>query len=769
MAFPLPAPGRDVFRRLVESVLKSPRAVITVWLLALVAAAPFAWRLHHLAVGGSEAIRGSEAHAVMTTVDAAFGRGFSQLIPVVLTHDRLASTDPEFARRVADLSARLVANTGVRAVLHPWNAGMSGLVGRDGKSVLLLVQPDATTLAEAEAFSTPLRALLTADKLPAGFTAVVTGMSSTYHDLNHRSATDLLHAEMVGIPLTLLVLLFAFRTPYAAGLALAVAGAAVVLSSAVLAVLSGWLPASVLAQNVVTMIGLGAGTDYALFLLSHYREESAANPGQAAIVRSFESCAPAVVIAGLAVAGGFAALFLVNARFVHSLALGGIAVIAVAVLATLTLLPAMLSVVGDRIVGRRPSRAATTGRWAQWASFVMGRPWRFLALAATGSAALAWPAMKTRAWSIGPTDLPADTEARAGFEVLARNFEAGWMGPLIVTLRCAEPDGLWTPGNQRAALAIGHTLASDARIAHVLGFPRLLESLGPTQEQVRQTSLLPAAALDAARLAISPDGRTALILAVPRQSPAAREAIELVDTLRRRSWPEADASDLAVKVGGGAALIRDFDAEMFASVGRVMAAVLLLTFIILLVYFRSIAVPLKAIAANLISVFAAYGFLVLVFQEGIGAGVLGITPPGGLNSFVVLMLFTILFGLSMDYEIFLLSRMRDEFAATGDNTGAVAAGLAGTAGIITSAAAIMVCLFGSFGFFGLTASRQFGLGLAFAVAFDATVVRLLIVPATMRLLGAWNWWLPGRPARDPFAPKTSHWGRGRNTAQPTPR
>jgi RND superfamily putative drug exporter len=153
-------------------------------------------------------------------------------------------------------------------------------------------------------------------------------------------------------------------------------------------------------------------------------------------------------------------------------------------------------------------------------------------------------------------------------------------------------------------------------------------------------------------------------------------------------------------------------------------------------------VPIKAIAANLLSVVAAYGFLVLLFQDGMGARWLGITPPGGLNSFVVLMLFTILFGLSMDYEIFLLSRMRDEFRKSGDNAGSVAAGLSGTAGLISSAAAVMVCLFGSFGFFGLTASRQFGLGLAFAVAFDATVIRLLIVPAAMRLLGRWNWWMP---------------------------
>ena len=174
-----------------------------------------------------------------------------------------------------------------------------------------------------------------------------------------------------------------------------------------------------------------------------------------------------------------------------------------------------------------------------------------------------------------------------------------------------------------------------------------------------------------------------------------------------------------------------------------MLAVIAVTFVLLFLFLRSVTVPIKAIVANLLSVFAAYGFLVVVFQWGVGASLIGIEPPGGLNAFVVLMLFTILFGLSMDYEIFLLSRMRDEYRRTRDNAASVAAGLSGTAAVITGAAAVMVCLFGSFGFFGLTASREFGLGLAFAVAFDATVVRLLLVPATMRLLGRWNWWAPG--------------------------
>jgi RND superfamily putative drug exporter len=189
-------------------------------------------------------------------------------------------------------------------------------------------------------------------------------------------------------------------------------------------------------------------------------------------------------------------------------------------------------------------------------------------------------------------------------------------------------------------------------------------------------------------------------------------------------------------------MIVDFDAELFGSLWRIVPAVLAVTFMVLLIAFRSVLIPAKAVLTNLVSVLAAYGFLVLVFQQGAGAALLHIDPPGGLNSMVVLMLFTILFGLSMDYEVFLLRQIEHEYRRSGDNRTAVAAGLARSAGLITSAAAIMVCLFGSFGFTQLTATREFGLGLAFAVALDATLIRLVLVPAMMELFGVANWWWP---------------------------
>lgn len=718
--------------------------MLGVWVVALAAATAGALRLARVAQGGSEAIRGSESHRVMQALDSVFGPGASLATPVVVTSDSEATSDARFESAVTAIVARLKADSVVRDVTHFWNTDALELLGRDDRSALLLVRPNTETLAASEAATERIRARI-AEATPPGFSAQVTGMSAMFHDLNRRSAVDLLRAELVGIPLTLIVLLIVFRTPVAAGLALAVAIAAVTLSSGFLYAANAWLPVSVLAQNVVTMIGLGAGTDYALFVLSHHREtRTETGEASAAIVQAIERAGPAVLVSGLAVACGFASLFLVRARFVHSLALGGVAVVLLCLAATFTLLPALMQLAGTRVTRQTSPRAAgeMENAWTRWANVVMRRPLLFLGLAIAISAAFAWPATRARAWTFGARDLPRDVESRAGFETLSSTFEPGWAAPSVLLITANRSDGLWEADAQRAGRALASELRNDPRVAEVLGWPRLLEALGTAGVSARTTDSLPEILSAPAKDVVSADGRVAAVPIVLRVAPESPEARDFVLTMRQRQWPALQAAGLSVQTGGGSALLLDFDTEMFRSVRRVMLAVIVVTFVLLLAFFRSAVVPVKAIAANLLSVVAAYGFLVLVFQDGIGASLLGITPPGGLNSFVVLMLFTILFGLSMDYEIFLLSQIRSEFVRTGHETESVASGLAGTAAVITGAAAVMVCLFGSFGFFGLTASREFGLGLAFAVAFDATVVRLLIVPATMRLMGRRNWW-PG--------------------------
>ncbi len=288
------------------------------------------------------------------------------------------------------------------------------------------------------------------------------------------------------------------------------------------------------------------------------------------------------------------------------------------------------------------------------------------------------------------------------------------MAPVTLLVRAEGPEGLRAPQAQAAIGALAERFGADERIALVRTMP-------------------------------APDGRNAIVMLVPRAAPESDEAIGLVRELRAADLRSAQAAGIDIGVGGFTAAVLDFDQELFGSLRRVVPLVLLVTFLVLVVAFRSIVVPLKAIVMNLLSVLAAYGFLVLVFQYGVGAELIGLEPPGGLNSFIVVMLFTILFGLSMDYEVFLLSSIREEWLRTGDDREAVSLGLARTGGLITSAALIMVVLFASFGFTRLVATREFGLGLAFAVALDATLIRVVLAPILMGLMGRANWWLPRLP------------------------
>lgn len=700
-------------RALIRFALRRPKSVILIWVLVVAAAAPFASRLAGVLRGSTDTVPGSPSELAARDLDRSFGRGSAFVFPAVLTSS-FTTSDPRFAAAATNLG-RVLDSAGVTAApaRHYWNTGDRKLLGRDGHSALVLITTRAETFFDAESAVSRIRSAAATATAGSGFEVKVTGMVSLFHDLDDNASEDLMRAERVGIPLTLVVLLLVFGAPIAAGLPLVLALGTIAVTLAVLYFLSRVMPVSVFAQNAVTMVGLGIGVDYALFLVSRYREELArgAPPKSAAETASVQA-GHVVVVSGLAVATGFLALFMVHIRFLHTLALGGVAVVVTSLLITLTLLPALLCLIGHRVNWPRQKSRSSAGariQWARWARETMRHPWRYLVPTLVLLGILVAPTLKLKAWNMGARDLAPDMEARQGYELLERNFAAGWMGPIALLVR-AEGDGTLRTTERQSAIAA------------------IYSRLAPSQ---------------AASMAVtSPDGRTALLLLVPHSAPESNDAMKLVRALRTDSWTDARRAGLGVQVGGFSASILDFDSELFWSLKRVIPVVLAITLIALVFAFRSIVVPVKAITLNLISVLAAYGFLVYVFQEGVGAGVIGLVPPGGLNSFIVLMLFTILFGLSMDYEVFLLGRIREEYQRSGDNATSVVNGLSQTGGLITSAALIMVVLFGSFGFTRLTATREFGLGLAFAVALDATVIRVVLVPVLMGLLGRANWWFP---------------------------
>jgi RND superfamily putative drug exporter len=718
---------------------------IAAWLVMLLAAAALALQVSHVLRGGSDAVPGSESvEAVDRAVAAGIPAGTFYPFVAVLHSDREVVEEAQFAAVGQELAAALLQRGGATAVLSPWSTGDTRLVGRGRHSALLLIRTRAATFSEAELATAPLRAAAAAVTLPHGFKCEITGQAAVLYDLNRRSSSDLLAAERVGLPLTLLILLIVFRSPVAALLPLALAMTATTISMAGLYLLSRFTVVSVFAENTVTMIGLGVGVDYALLLVGAFRRALPREPtAQHAARRAMLEVRSTILCSGAAVAIGFLALALVRLPFLKALVFGGVVVVVAAVLATLTLLPALLAVLGPRVnwpFGLR-SASGPSAFWRRWAHGVMFRPLLAAGVALALLAFFVSPVMRMSGWNLGASGLASDLEARRGYEVLERDFAPGWIGPTAIVVEAPPGHTVLEDGVRTHARQLAAYLGRDPRVAGIRGFTDFDAAMRRADLHAERLSELPEPLRSAAIAACGPQGRIATLVLIGTDAPESPAAAALVRKLRDAA-PLAFAGGFTVRVTGAAAMLTDFDHEIFARMWVVVPAVLLVTFVVLLVHLRSLLIPLKAIALNLLSVLASYGFLILVFQDGHGARLLGLTPPGGLNAFIVLMLFTILFGLSMDYEVFLLSAIRARYLRSGNSVDAVAHGIAVTGGTITSAAAIMISLFLSFGFTQLIATREFGLGLAFAVALDATLVRLVLLPALMALFGRANWWLP---------------------------
>ena len=731
--------------------------MLTAWIAIVAVAGIFSSRLSHVLRGGTDPIAGSASEHVTKEVERAFGEGSLYQYLIVLSAPDIGIGDARFSAAAARLTEAIGVLPQVRSVETPWNAPRPELFGRGGHTVLIVVTPRVNAYLEAERFNAGLKRAIAVAHVPKPFVTQVTGTTAAIHAMDVASSSDLLAAERVGLPLTLVILLFVFGAPLAALLPIVLALIAVSIGFAGLYALHGWTPVTVFAENVVSMIGLGVGVDYALFVVSRYREETrrGLTPEQAAGAAA-STAGHSVMFSGATVAVGFLALFLVRAPFFRTIALGGVFVVAAAVAASLTLLPAVLVMLGPRLMWPRKPAPISAGAqrrkpfWPGWVGGVMKRPWLALIAAGIVLAVFIVPVGRLRSWNVGAAHLPAEDEARRGYETLAQDFPRGWMAPIVALIESPEGHTVWEPKSREAISALATRLEQDPKSGTVLGAHQVLRLLDePGLKEMAESTpqhpldAMPGAARAAAAKLVSADGRIALLVLMTPGPPEDRATMAYVQRLRAQNWPELDGAGLKVQWGGFAAVLTDFDHELFGRLPWVALAVVLLTFGVLAALFKSVVLPLKATLLNIVSVLAAYGFLVLVFQEGRGAEWIGLDPPGGLNAFVVVMLFTILFGLSMDYEVFLLSRVREEYLATGDNARAVALGLGETAGIITSAALIMISIFAAFGFTRLVPTREFGLGLAFAVALDASIIRVMLVPALMAISGKWNWWWPG--------------------------
>lgn len=524
-------------------------------------------------------------------------------------------------------------------------------------------------------------------------------------------------AESVGFLAAVVILLITFGSVLAMFLPLVTAGIGIGIGLSLILLFANFINVPNFTPQVASMIGIGVGIDYSLFIVTRYRQHlhEGMDP-ERSIALAMTTSGRAVVFAGIIVVISFLGILLMGFPFVEGIAVGGAAAVAVTMVAAITLLPALIGFVGrniDRLHIPRLRRIETTGRqsfWFRWSRVIQRRPWTTGLVGLAVLVTLTIPLFSIRLGLADAGNDPQHLTTRRAYDLLSRGFGPGFNGPLILATELSGPQDLQTLGS------VAQAVESTRGVAFVSP-PIPNDQAAPT---------------------------AAIVTVYPTTSPQSEETEDLVRRLRQDVIPRTTGgSGPDVLVGGFTAAGVDFTILSGQRLPLLIGAVIAVSFLLLLVVFRSIVVPVKAAIMNLLSIGAAYGVIVAVFQWGWLGGLVGIGKPGPFEAWAPMMLFTILFGLSMDYEIFLLSRIREEYVRTRDNNLSVANGVATTGRVITAAAAIMIAVFLSFVLgFDIRQIKLVGLGLAMAVLVDATIVRMVLVPATMELLGNANWWLP---------------------------
>ncbi len=731
--------------------------VIAVWVVAFTLGLATIPRLHSELKGGGFSNPGAPAQRALDLMQRRLHTGLAE-IAVVFTSPTLDARGPQFRAAEARALAGVTAATipGLQSVRTYGSSGDTTLVSSDGKASLALLVFDSQ-IEQAQQQVDRIRARLQ----PDGLTAYITGDPAVYQALETVSASDLRRAETYALPFALIVLVIVFGSVVAAALPVIGGGLAVTVTLGVLYLLAQRLSLSIFTMNVASLLGLAVGIDYSLFIVGRFREELAGGASVAAAVEATVAHAGrAIFFSGIAVMVGLSGLLMFSYMSLRSIGLGGAIVVAFSVLSALTLLPAVLGVLGRRVDSLRIfGHGGTESRfWRAWSNWVMDHPVVVLVGTIAVIALFAGPIVRIRTNVPTATSLPTSQEARQGYDIIQARFDRGALNPVQVlvtwqgTGAAAQPTA---PQNLDALYGYGKQLAA---LPDVAGVTSIVNQPGLTSQETVQTfwNLVlrvgsasvslpgsspfpgPKAAAAQALLAATTAPNTVLFQVAPKSDPSGGAAQALSQTIKNLPPP----TGYAVHVAGLSAGTHDFLSAIYSRFPWVILFVVCVTYVVLLLLLRSAWLPLKAVLVNSLSIMASFGALVFVFQQGHLSGVLNFVPEGYVDATLPVIMFCCLFGVSMDYEVFLLTRMREAWLETRDNRQAVGFGLERTGRIITSAALIIVIVAGSFATTSILITKAIGVGLAVAIALDATIIRILLVPATMRLVGSINWWLP---------------------------
>jgi RND superfamily putative drug exporter len=841
----------NLFAQLGPFAYRHRWSILLFWTVVLVTAALFAPKLGGQLKGGGFDGSGGDSERVQDLMIEEFGLSRANLV-IVFEGDNLSARSEEYQRAEEEALEPLRHIEEIHSVTTYADTKDQRFLSKDGNKTYALVGFNVS-VNETQSLVDEVRRKVRSDDL----STYVTGPSAVYLDITNASAEDIRRAEKYAFPLALVILAVAFGTLVAAGIPILIGGVSVLTALAALYFLAGVYDMSVYVLSIATMLGLGLGIDYALFAVSRFREELENNPIPEAVSRTVVTAGRSIYFSGLAVLIGLSGLLFFPFMFIRSIGVAGVVVVFVSVCAALTLLPAVLGILGHKVNAlavRRDRGAVGAGFWVRSAEAVMQHPVLVILIVGAILSALLYPVTHMKIGIPEASVLPEKYESRAGDDILKQDFDYASLNPMqIVAIVLEDPlsaegledvkqlgervretngvrsvESIYTIGETAAreyaeevskarkeaeAEARGRTDAlvevrynqleqeqvqkeveeqtSQLEVAQGTLPPgteeeirsevtpeveKRLEEAG-AREQIRseveselqqrvdeQVPNLPEGisadgeitAEGVARYMKLPEAREAeelqaakddfvagdftLLRSVTEASPYVGAARETVGDVRSVEPPEG----VSFLVGGLSAGQKDFISSVYGKAPYAAAFVLGVTYLVLLYTFRSVFIPLKAVAVNILSLTASFGAMVFVFQDGNLSKVLNFTPLGFVDATLPILMFCTIFGVSMDYEVFLLSRIREAYENGDSNTASVAKGLVSTAGIITSAAAIIIVVTGAFAFSSVIITKAVGLGLAVAVFVDATIIRVLLVPATMRILGDWNWWPGGR-------------------------
>lgn len=578
--------------------------------------------------------------------------------------------------------------------------------------------------------------------------AHLVGSAAVMGDMATFSQSGLVKAEMIVLPLIFIILFLIFRSLVATLIPFIITILAITGATGIIGIAASYMEMSVFVMNATMMLGLGVGVDYSLFMVNRFRIELEKEKDvKKALKVTMHTAGHSVIFSGLTVIGAMSILFIVNIPAIKSLAFGAIAVVFVAMLATLTLLPAILLLLGERInwgtlkwFSKRNNK--NSSGWIKWSKLVMKRPVIFLMASLILLISLAIPSYQLKLFSPDVTILPEESNVKKGFKLLQDTFGKGRLSPHYVVLESEED--IVNKNNLQYLSDLVEKLNNMEQIKEVTTVLPAFEGV-PTEKipQMLSSSELPKNAKEVINNFISKDRKYMVVEFITQETAASKETRDLIENLREDIKSKMNIpKELKVYVGGETAISLDHNNEIFTSLLPSILLMLALIYIVLLITFKSILLPLKAILLNLISIGATYGILILIFIKGYGANLLGIEVADSIVSFVPVLLLALLFGLSTDYEVFLMSRVQEEYRKTNNNEQSIAIGLQETGPLISGAALLMIAVFTGFAFSGMLPIQVLGIGLAVGIFLDATIVRLVLVPVSMVLLGKWNWWLP---------------------------